>query len=148
MIREAIAALAEEGRDLGEDEAAAAMAGIVQMEAAGPDGASVTLDALVDTGATYTLAPASVLRRLGVEPIGRQTFHVADGSRVEREIGWLLVRIGGEERPTVVVFGDEGADALIGAVTLEEFGLGVDPVGRRLVPVDGYLVGLRPGGAR
>ena len=115
---------------------------------AGPDGASVTLEALVDTGATYTLAPASVLRRLGVEPIGRQTFHVADGSRVEREIGEVSIRLGAGWRTTVVVFGDEGADALIGAVTLEEFGLGVDPVGRRLVPVDGYLVGLRPGGAR
>ena len=82
MIREAITTLAEEGRDLGKDEAAA-MARIMQVEAAGPDGASVTLDALVDTGATYTLAPASVLRRLGVEPIGRQTFLIADGSRVE-----------------------------------------------------------------
>ena len=48
----------------------------------------------------------------------------------------------------MVVFGDEDAEPLLGAVTLEEFGLGVDPVRRRLVPVDGYLVGLRPGSAR
>ena len=110
-----------------------------------PGGPSEALTALVDTGATYTLVPAPILRRLGVEPIGRQTFLIADGSRVEREIGWLLVRIDGEERPTVVVFGDDGAEPLLGAVTMEEFGLGVDPVRRRLVPVDGYLVGLRPG---
>ena len=113
-----------------------------------PDGPSEAITALVDTGATYTLVPAPILRRLGVEPIGRQTFHVADGSRVEREIGWLLVRIDGEERPTVVVFGDDGAEPLLGAVTMEEFGLGVDPVRRRLVPVGGYLVGLRPEGGR
>ena len=116
--------------------------------AARPGGPPEEIAALVDTGATYTLVPAPILRRLGVEPIGRQTFLIADGSRVEREVGWLLVRIGGGERPTVVVFGDEDAEPLLGAVTLEEFGLGVDPVGRRLVPVDGYLVGLRPGGAR
>jgi hypothetical protein len=30
-------------------------------------------------------------------------------------------------------------DALLGATTLEELGLGVDPLGRRLVPVDLYL---------
>ena len=107
--------------------------------AARTDGPPEKIAALVDTGATYTLVPA---------PILRQTFLIADGSRVEREVGWLLVRIGGEERPTVVVFGDEDAEPLLGAVTLEEFGLGVDPVRRRLVPVDGYLVGLRPGGAR
>ena len=115
---------------------------------AGPDGPSEDLDALVDTGATYTLVPAPILRRLGVEPIGRQTFVIADGSRVEREIGWLLIRIDGAERPSVVVFGDDNAEALLGAVTLEEFGLGVDPVAQRLVPVHGYLVGLRPGGGR
>ena len=116
--------------------------------AARPGGPPEEIAALVDTGATYTLVPAPTLRRLGVEPIGRQTFLIADGSRVEREVGWLLVRIGGEESPTVVVFGDEDAEPLLGAVTLEEFGLGVDPVRRRLVPVDGYLVGLRPGSAR
>ena len=116
--------------------------------AARPGGPPEEIAALVDTGATYTLVPAPILRRLGVEPIRRQTFLIADGSRVEREVGWLLVRIGGEESPTVVVFGDEDAEPLLGAVTLEEFGLGVDPVRRRLVPVDGYLVGLRPGGAR
>ena len=113
-----------------------------------PGGPSEALTALVDTGATYTLVPAPILRRLGVEPIGRQTFLIADGSRVEREVGWLLVRIDGEERPTVVVFGDDGAEPLLGAVTMEEFGLGVDPVRRRLVPVDGYLVGLRPEGGQ
>ena len=113
-----------------------------------PGGPFEALTALVDTGATYTLVPAPILRRLGVEPIGRQTFHVADGSRVEREIGWLLVRIDGEERPTVVVFGDDGAEPLLGAVTMEEFGLGVDPVRRRLAPVDRHLVGLRPEGGQ
>jgi len=30
-------------------------------------------------------------------------------------------------------------------ITLEEFGLGIDPLGERLIPVPGYLVGLGPG---
>ena len=109
-----------------------------------PDGPSEAITALVDTGATYTLVPAPILRRLGVEPIGRQTFLIADGSRVEREIGEVTILLGDRRRTTVVVFGDDGAEPLLGAVTMEEFGLGVDPVRRRLVPVDGYLVGLRP----
>ena len=113
-----------------------------------PGGPPEEIAALVDTGATYTLVPAPILRRLGVEPIGRQTFLIADGSRVEREIGQVSIRLDDRSRTTVVVFGDEDAEPLLGAVTLEEFGLGVDPVGRRLVPVVGYLVGLRPGSAR
>jgi hypothetical protein len=34
---------------------------------------------------------------------------------------------------------NEDAPKLLGAQTLETFGLGVDPLGRRLVPVDAYL---------
>ena len=37
-------------------------------------------------------------------------------------------------------FGDEDARPLIGAVTLEIFLLGVDPVGGCLMPVAGFLM--------
>ncbi len=40
---------------------------------------------------------------------------------------------------TIVVFADEGATPLLGAVTLEEFRLGVDPVGKQLIEVTAYL---------
>jgi hypothetical protein len=39
----------------------------------------------------------------------------------------------------IAFFADDAAPSLIGAQTLETFGLGVDPLGRRLVPVDAYL---------
>ena len=113
--------------------------------AAGPDGPFENLEALVDTGATYTLAPAPLLRRLGVEPIDLITFIIADGSRMQQEIGEATIRLDGRVRTTLVVFGDEGANTLLGAYTLEAFALGVDPRNRRLIPVDGYLVGLRQG---
>jgi hypothetical protein len=34
----------------------------------------------------------------------------------------------------------DASPGLLGAVTLEEFGLGVDPVGKRLIPVKSYLL--------
>jgi hypothetical protein len=46
----------------------------------------------------------------------------------------------------IVVFGDEGALPLLGAVTLEEFGLGVDPIARKLIPVPGLLVRIEAPG--
>ncbi len=112
--------------------------------AAGPDGPFEPFEALVDTGATYTLVPGPALTRPGIAPIETQSFVIADGSRVEREIGVAVIRIGGRTRPSVVVFGDDDAERLLGAVTLREFCLGVDPVGRQLVTMPGYLVGLRP----
>lgn len=39
---------------------------------------------------------------------------------------------------TVVAFDEEDAEPLLGAVTLEEFGLGVDAVAHKLVPAIGY----------
>lgn len=45
-----------------------------------------------------------------------------------------------EVLPTLAVFGDEGNESLLGAVSLEEFGLGIDPVNKTLVPVTLLLV--------
>lgn len=40
---------------------------------------------------------------------------------------------------TPVLMGPAASPPLLGATTLEELGLGVDPLSRRLVPVDLYL---------
>jgi clan AA aspartic protease len=106
-----------------------------------------SIEALVDSGATYTLVPAAALNRLGVAPTDRQTCVLADGSRVERDVGEAVIRIDERTRTAVVIFGDEDAEPLLGAVTLEEFGLGIDTLRRELVPVPGYLVGIRLGDA-
>jgi len=98
------------------------------------------VEALVDTGASYTVLPASLLRRFGVEPLERWPFRLADGRQVEYEVGQTQVRIDGRSRFTIVVFGEEGVEPLLGAVTLEELGLAVDPVARQLIPVPGLLM--------
>jgi clan AA aspartic protease len=97
------------------------------------------VDALVDTGATHTLVPANTLRELGVAPLERIMFQLADERTVEYPIGEVRIRLDGRERTAVVVFGPEDAAPLLGATTLELFNLGVDPVGQRLVPVPGLL---------
>jgi predicted aspartyl protease len=99
-----------------------------------------TIEALVDTGATYTTIPAPVLERLGVIPHVRDTFVLADGRRADRDIGRTWVRLDGHEEMTLVVFGDPDAQALLGAYTLEGLRLAADPVGRRLVSVPGLLL--------
>ena len=98
------------------------------------------VDAMVDTGATYTWIPAPILTRLGVEPEEQRTFVLADGHEVNYGVAWVRVRIGNQRHPTIAVFGKPGSQPLLGVVTLEIFGLGVDPVNRRLVPVPGLLM--------
>ena len=80
-----------------------------------------SLDALVDTGATYTTLPDPLLRRLGVGTGRRVEFELADGSIIEREVGQTWVQINGDTAIVPVVFADEGSAPLLGAVTLETF---------------------------
>lgn len=100
-----------------------------------------SMEALVDTGASYTWIPRDVLERLGVRPDEERVFVLADGREVRYPMAWLRVRLERGERiqPTLVVCGDAGTEPLLGAFTLEGFGLGVDPVNRRLIPVPGLL---------
>jgi predicted aspartyl protease len=63
---------------------------------------------------------------------------MADGRIVESDVGRTWIRIDGHAEVTIVVFAEEDTQPLLGAITLEEFGLGVDPVGRRLMPVVKY----------
>ena len=93
-----------------------------------------TVDALVDTGASYSMMPASLLRSLGVSPFERQEFRLANGEMIHSEIGVARVRIHGRVVITIVVFADERSHSILGAVTLEQFNLAVDPVDMRLVP--------------
>ena len=93
------------------------------------------IEATVDTGSTYTWVPRDVLARLAVEPQFRMEFLTADGRVIERDVAQTWVRHNGSAHITFVVFGDEGSAPLLGAYTLEGFGLAPDPVSRRLVPV-------------
>lgn len=98
-----------------------------------------TLEALVDTGASITAVPASVLRDLGVEPTMRRRFESAHGVSREMEVGQTWVRVEGEEVFTYVLFNDEGTTPLLGALALEMAFLGVDPVHQKLVSVAGLI---------
>jgi predicted aspartyl protease len=91
-------------------------------------------DALVDTGSEYTWVPRTVLESLGINPERKQAFLVADGRRLERDVGYALVRAGGAEAPDLVVFAEPGDMVLLGVHSLEGLNLKVDPVRKALVP--------------
>ena len=120
---------------------------VVQLEVADPEGRHFeTIDAMVDSGATCTTLPTAILERLSVVPHSVRRFVLADGSRVERGFGRTWMRLDGSEDISPVVFWDDGVQPLLGAVTLENFSLGIDPVNERLIPVDGYMLVSGTGG--
>ena len=98
-----------------------------------------TVEALVDTGASYSMFPQSMLERLGIIPIGQRGFEQADGSIILRDIGRAMLRINGDEDVQRVIFGEDNTEPLIGAGTLQGFLLLVDSVAEELVPRNGRL---------
>ena len=95
---------------------------------------------LVDTGASYTTVPDSMLREMTVTAHDSVTFILAGGRRVQMDVGRTWVRIEGKSEITLVVFGDEGSEPLLGAYTLQGLLLAVDTPDERLVPVHGLLM--------
>ena len=87
---------------------------------------------LVDSGATDTVVPESVLKKLGIKPQGEEEFSLADGSHIARKVGNALYEFEGIERAAPVLFGEKDDSLLLGAFTLEALGFTLDPLKRKL----------------
>ena len=109
---------------------------LVSMTVANPNtGSSATVEAVVDTGATLTTLPPSLVEELGIEQEDTARVQLADGSLRDIALGTARLTVEDRTRTTPVLFApSEDAPVLLGAVTLESMGFAVDPVGPRLVP--------------
>jgi len=87
----------------------------------------VEIEALMNTGAVYSVVRRDFLEQLGVRPLERRRFK-AFGGHIERDVGEVGLVLLGRRRVVPVVFGEEGDVAVIGATALEIFGLEVDVV--------------------
>lgn len=101
---------------------------------------SETVEALVDTGATFSAFPAPMLERLGVRPVRTIRVRLANGTEEDWRLWQVEAALDGTRSPILCLFGSPGAPPLIGAHALESFLLTVDPVARRLVPKEAYLL--------
>lgn len=97
-------------------------------------GISETLSGVVDTGASYTVVPATILDGLGIEREQSINFTLADGSQREMDIGWAQMELEGRTGHVYVVFGPDNSPILLGAMALETFALAADAKNRRLIP--------------
>lgn len=101
------------------------------------------LEGLVDTGALFTQIPASLLTQIGLAPSGTRAVHYADGTRDVVPVAMAYIAINGLETAAMILCGKPNSLILLGAHTLEGLGLGVDPVHKRLIPIEAPMAGLR-----
>jgi predicted aspartyl protease len=91
---------------------------------------------LIDSGATYTLLPREVCQAVKLEPMESIQCTLADGTTVERRVSECHILLPQGSRHTPVFLGEPGDDqALLGAVTLENLGLILNPFTRKLQPM-------------
>ena len=92
-----------------------------------------TVSAIVDTGASFSQIPASLLQELGIVPSRTVESQLADGSTVQDQIGEVRIRINGRETLSLVRFGKDESPTLMGSYALSGVVLAVDPTNQRLV---------------
>jgi predicted aspartyl protease len=96
------------------------------------------VELLVNSGSTYTWVTAALLRELSIVPTERRRVVTIEGQVVERDAAEVLITLAGRTLHTVCLFAGGGDLDVLGAYTLEGFGLGVDPVQRKLIPTLQY----------
>lgn len=104
------------------------------------DGAQTAeITAMVDTGSIYTFVPAPTLESLGIAPEWSSQFELPDGRQVEYGLAEVRIRLHGQERTNVCIFGPPNCEPRLGIVALQGFGLAADPVNGRLIPARMFL---------
>lgn len=95
------------------------------------NGAETEEEALIDTGATYTVIPSKTYEKLRLKIVGEKDVETAKGlTRLEES--FALIEIEGKRGLTPLLVSKDLKDLLIGVLTLEALGLKVDPTTGKL----------------
>jgi predicted aspartyl protease len=104
----------------------------------GPTGLREEADLLVDKGATLLVVPRSMADRLGLKASRSQRVMIAGGAHEVWPVAEVRFALNGTETATPCFIAPDGPP-LLGAVALESLFLAVDPVSKRLIPVEGFV---------
>ncbi|MEK7275143.1 MAG: clan AA aspartic protease, partial [Candidatus Desantisbacteria bacterium] len=87
---------------------------------------------LIDTGAIDCMAPGKYLREIGIEPSGKRTYELADGTELKMDIAAVQIEFMGEIVGATIIFGKDDVEPILGVTALESVGIEVDPQNQRL----------------
>jgi len=98
----------------------------------------------VDTGALYSFIPEDYLEKINVEPSAKRNLILADGRQDTRLLGFCDFQIEdfADSIPCPVIFAPKGSLFLLGATALENFGVEVDPIQKKLKPILAIIGGF------
>jgi predicted aspartyl protease len=97
----------------------------------------VRTPAVVDSGATHLVLPASVVAQLGLSPYRRTTVKYADQRSAERDIvGNVWLELQGRKALVEAIVEPDRSDALVGAIPLEAMDFLIDCLHNQVIPRD------------
>ena len=103
---------------------------------------TMQFDALVDTGSHMSWIPKDALISAGIAPEGTKRFRTATQQLTVREYGYAILKAGKYTTIDEVVFAEKGDSILLGVRTIEGFGVLVDNIEGRFIPIDGFVTGI------
>jgi predicted aspartyl protease len=68
------------------------------------------------------------------KPKKTASFTLADGTTIEHKVSECHIALQDDEGHTPLILGESGDEPLLGVITLENLGLVLDPIKRRLQP--------------
>ncbi len=98
----------------------------------------VEVEALVDTGATFSAISSELADQLGIEATEQRSVETATG-QIELDLGWAIIAVNGRRGPMPVLISPTADYTLLGVIALEVLGLGVDPSSGELTEVNALL---------
>ena len=87
----------------------------------------------------YSVLPSALLEMLGVETEWESQFTLPGGGWEMLPMAEVRVRINGQERTTICVYGKADGEPILGRHTLAAFGLAADHDQQQLVQADMFL---------
>ena len=108
----------------------------VVLEITSPEDKTKTIkgEFLVDSGAFYTVLPKRMVNKLNLKPATTREFSLADGTTIKRALSSAYITFKDDKIASPVILGKAGDSPLMGTLTLESFGLILDPFNRKLHP--------------
>lgn len=104
----------------------------VVLKSVGNPTKSYEADFLIDTGAIDSMVPAARLRSIGVVPVGKRDYKLADGTTQTFEFGLAEISFMNEITAGRVIFGPDNVEPILGVTALESVGMTVDPANQKL----------------
>jgi predicted aspartyl protease len=94
---------------------------------------------ILDTGSVYTWINKNDLEKIGIKPHAERAFKTITGEIIRRKIGRAEIEIDGKREFTIVVFGEEKDQEVLGVYALEGLGLEVDVTTGKLKEAESIL---------